>query len=430
MIASVFGCSRASRSRQACGAALAVLSLLTGPALGDDWPQWRGPGRDGISKESGWLARWPATGPRKLWEAPVGVGYSSFAVSQGRVYTMGNLEDKDQVLCLDAATGAPKWKHEYACSAKDPNGYHGTRCTPTVEDGRVYTLSRNGNFFCLDAASGRVNWSKDFVKEFGAKVPQWGFAGSPLIERDWVLTEAGGKDNASVVAFNRKTGAVAWRAGSEGAGYGSLIALDIGRERCLLQFGTDRLICRKMKDGAELWQLPWPTSYGVNAATPVLDGTDVFISSGYGFGCARIQATLTGPQPVWPAADPKGLAANQMKGWTSKNMRNHVNSCVLVNGYLYGYDESELKCLDWKTGEVKWRNGSYGKGAVTCADGKLILYGQSGKLGLAEASPAAFQEICSFPALSGKDTWANPVLANGRLYVRSLDKMLALDLKK
>lgn len=411
-------------------ASLVALWVLALPALADDWPQWRGLNRDGISKETGWLNPWPAAGPKKLWEASIGIGYSSFAVSQGRLYTMGNVADNDITFCFDAESGTPKWKYEYPCSAKDPNGYHGTRCTPTVDGNRVYTLSRHGHFFCLDAATGAVKWSKDFAKDFGGKDPQWGFAGSPLIEKDWVLTEAGGKDNASVVAFNKLNGEVMWRAGSDAAGYSSLIAFDLGRERCFLQLSKDHLVCRKMKDGAELWRLPWPTSYGVNATTPILQGEDVFVSTGYGFGCARIRATLAGVEPVWPATDPEGLSANQIKGWTNKNMRNHVNSCVLVNGYLYGYDESELKCLDWKTGEVKWRTDSYGKGSLICADGNLILYGQSGKLGLAEASPDAFKEICSFQALPGKDTWANPVLANGRLYVRSLDKMLALDVKK
>jgi len=386
---------------------------LTQPASANDWPQWRGPNRDGISQESAWLSAWAPEGPRKLWEGSVGIGYSSFAVSHGRLYTMGNVAEKDTVFCLDALTGKPLWKHEYPCASKDPNGYHGTRCTPTVDGARVYTLSRHGNFFCLDSATGEVKWSKDFNKDFGSQAPTWGFAGSPLIERDWVLTEAGGKNNSSVAAFDKRTGQVVWRAGSDPAGYGSLIALDLGGGRSLLQFSTDHLICRKMKDGTEIWRLPWKTMYGVNSATPIIQGDEIFLSSGYDFGCALLKATPASVQEVW----------------RNKNMRNHVNSCVLLDGFLYGYDESELKCLEWKTGQVKWSTKAYGKGAVQSAGGKLILYGQNGKLGLAAASPEAFKEFCSFQALTGKDTWANPVLANGILYVRSLDKMLALDVR-
>jgi outer membrane protein assembly factor BamB len=168
-----------------------------------------------------------------------------------------------------------------------------------------------------------------------------------------------------------------------------------------------------MKDGGELWRVPWKTSYGVNAATPAMHGNRMFLSSGYNYGCALFQVSLAGPKELW----------------RNKNMRNHVNSCVWLKDSLYGYDESDLKCLDARTGEVKWSTGAYGKGALMAADGKLILYGQTGKLGLAEATPEGFKEICGFQALSGHDTWANPVLANGRLYVRSLDKLAAFDVK-
>ena len=382
-------------------------------ALANDWPQWRGPNRDGISQESGWLASWPAGGPKKLWEGKVGIGLSSFAVSKGRLYTMGNVAEMDTVFCLDALTGKLLWKHEYPCAAKDPNGYDGTRCTPTVDGDRLYTLSRHGHFFCLDSATGAVRWSKVFDKDFSTEAPTWGFAGSPLIERDWVLTEAGGKGNASVAAFDKRTGALVWRAGDDLAGYGSLMAFDLAGQRLLLQFSTDALICRKMNDGTEVWRLPWKTLYGVNAATPIIRGDEIFISSGYNQGCVLLKATPASVSEVW----------------RNKNLRSHVNCCVLVDGFLYGYDESQLRCVDWNTGQVKWSTEAYGKGAVQCADGKLLLYGQHGKLGLAAASPTAFKEICSFQALAGNDTWANPVLANGILYVRSLDKMVALDVR-
>jgi outer membrane protein assembly factor BamB len=168
-----------------------------------------------------------------------------------------------------------------------------------------------------------------------------------------------------------------------------------------------------MKDGSELWRSLWKTEYGVNAATPVIEGDQMFLSSGYGFGCALLKIT------------PKGVT----EIWRNKNMRNHVNSCVLVDGFLYGYDEGDLKCLDWKTGAVKWSTKAYGKGSLMVADGKLILYGQNGKLGLAEISPEAFKQLSNFQALGGQNTWASPVLANGRIYIRNLDKLAAFDVK-
>ena len=395
------------------GAGLAVGLISTLPLRAEDWPQWRGPSRTGISRETGWVAQWPANGPKKLWEGFVGVGYASVAVSQGRLYTMGNVQEKDYVYCLDAETGKPLWNYGYDCSSKDPNKYFGTRCTPTLDGNRAYTLSRQGHFFCLDAQSGRVLWSKDFKKDFGGEVPTWGFAGSPWIEQDWVLTETGSPSGASVVALDKITGAVVWKNGNDPAGYASIIAFDLAGERCFIQFSKDHVIGRRMKDGAELWRTPWATSYGVNAATPIILGDQVFMSSGYGFGCARMR-----------------MSTNEVTDiWRNKNMRNHVNSCVLLNGYLYGYDENQLRCLDWQTGEVKWATGDYGKGALVYADGKLILYGQTGKLGVAECSPEAFKPISSFKALAGQDTWAPPVLANGRIYVRSQAKLAAFDVK-
>lgn len=403
-------------------AALTLVALLIAFSLSaDDWPQWRGPSRDGISKETGWNTSWPATGPKKLWQQKVGVGYSSMSVSSGRVYTMGNSDNTDSVWCFDAETGAAQWHHDYPCAAKDPNGFKGTRCTPTVEGDRVYSVSRHGHFFCLDAKSGKVIWAKNLITDLEGKEPMhgggknegWGFSGSPLIERDMVLIEGGGGNGASVVALNKSTGAVVWKAGNDEAGYSSLMASNVDGERCVVQFAGEYLVLHRMKDGSELWRLPWKTSYGVNSATPIIHGDELFISSGYGFGCALIKLSKSEGKEIW----------------RNKNMRNHVNSCVLVNGALYGFDESELKCLDWKTGEVKWGNRSYGKGSLICADGKLLLFGQSGKLGVAEAHPAAFKEICAFQAMEGQNTWANPVLANGRIYVRNLDTLMALDVK-
>jgi outer membrane protein assembly factor BamB len=393
----------------------AVLAAVLGLQLcarADDWARWRGPNLNGISKETGWLQKWPADGPAKLWDGTCGIGYSSFAVAKGRLYTMGNVQEQDSVFCLDAETGKLKWSYEYPCPSKDPNGYHGTRCTPTVEDDRVYTVSRQGQLFCIDNTTGTVKWAKDFKKDFGGGVPQWGFSCSPLIEKNWLLVEAGGP-GASVVALDKLTGDTIWKNGSDAAGYSSLIAFDLGAERCFAQFSKDHIIGRRMNNGSEMWRLSWKTSYGVNATTPIIQGDEMFISTGYGFGCALLKMTPTGVTEVW----------------RNKSMKNHVNSCVLVGGFLYGYDDGNLKCLDWKTGETKWQTGEYGKGAVIVADGKLILYGQTGKLGLAEVTPTAFKPSSSFQALPGKDTWANPVLANGRLYVRSLEKMAAFDVK-
>ena len=397
---------------------VALLSLLTllvfraSPVQANDWPQWRGPHRNGVSEETGWLSAWPPNGPKQLWQGKVGVGYSSVSVSNGRLYTMGNVAEVDHVYCLDANTGATLWQHSYPCSSKDPNGYPGTRCTPTVDGDRVYTVSREGHFFCLNAADGKVIWVKNFSKDFGGSAPTWGFAGSPLVEVNLVLVEVGGP-GASVVALNKMTGALVWKNGSEGAGYSSLIAYTEGGQRSLAIFSRETIVGRSMRGGTELWRHPWKTSYGVNAATLIVDGDKLFVSSGYNFGCALLQVSARPPRVLWQ----------------NKNMRNHVNSCVLWQNHLYGFDEGELKCLDFNTGAVKWAQKGYGKGALMVADGKLILYSDNGKLGVAEASPAGFKEISNSQVLGGKSTWAAPVLANGRIYCRSLENLVCLDVK-
>ncbi|HUR46595.1 MAG TPA: PQQ-binding-like beta-propeller repeat protein [Candidatus Saccharimonadales bacterium] len=377
----------------------------------DAWPQWRGPNRDGISKETGWRAEWPSA-PEKVWQANVGVGYSSEAIVNGRLYTMGNLDETDFVYCLDANTGKEIWKHDYACSSKDPNGYPGTRCTPTVDGDRVFTVSREGHLFCLSATDGKVLWTKEYKKDFGAKVPTWGFAGSPLVEKNLMLVEPGGL-NASVVALNKQTGALVWKHGNDGPGYSSLIAYDYNRQRNLAVFAKEAIVGRAMAGGTELWRFPWKTSYGVNAATPIVVDDKVFISSGYNFGCALLQFSSHPPKVLWQ----------------NKNMRNHVNSCVLYQNHLYGFDDNELKCLAFDTGAVKWGNKSFGKGSLMLADGKLIVYSDNGRLAVVEASPESFKQISSAQILGGRSTWSVPVLANGKIYCRSLENLVCLDVK-
>ncbi len=359
------------------------------------------------------MSTWPAEGPKKIWQASVGVGYSSVSVSQGRLYTMGNVDEVDYVYCLDAKTGAVIWKHNYNCSSKDPNNYPGTRCTPTVDGEFVYTLSREGHLFCLNTKDGKVVWSKEFTKDFRAQIPRWGFSGSPLVEVNLLLVETGGL-GASVVALQKNSGTVVWKNGSDGVGYSSLVTYDAGGQRNFVVFPKDAVVGRAMRGGGELWRFPWKTSFGVNAATPIVEGDKVFISSGYNYGCALLQFSQRPPKVVWQ----------------NKNMRNHVNSCVLWQGCLYGFDESDLKCLDFNTGAVKWSTKGFGKGSLMVADGKLIIYGDSGKLAVAEATSTGYKELASAQVLGGSSTWAAPVLADGKIYCRSMEKLICLDVKK
>ncbi len=389
---------------------LAAALAVTAPA--EDWPRWRGANCDGISKESHWLKQWPASGPRQLWKAEVGVGWSSLSVAEGRAFTMGNTEEVDSVYGFDAATGKLLWQHQYDCSSKDPNGYPGPRVTPTVDGDRVYSLSRQGHLFCLEAATGKVRWSREFVKDFAAKVPTWGFSGSPLIEGNWVIVETGAT-GASVVALDKLTGDVVWKSGDDPVGYSSIVPFDHAGQRSVSVFSAAGIVGRSARDGKELWRHPWKTSWDVNAATPIVHDGKVFISSGYNKGCALV--------------DFSGGAAKVV--WEHKKMRNHVATCVLLDGHLYGFDESAFKCLDWATGEERWSSPKYGKGSLILAGDRFIVFSDKGRVAVVEPSPTELKEVAGFQALTGKDTWAAPVLANGRLYCRAGKDLVCLDVK-
>lgn len=375
-----------------------LLGLAAYSAHALDWYQWRGPDHNGISKETGWSAKWPAQGPKQLWKAKVGIGFASFAVSAGRVYTVGNAKDNDTVFCFDANTGAEVWKFSYPAKL-DPKYYEGgPSATPTVDGDRVFNLSKRGLVHCLDAAKGTVIWSKNLSEELKAKMPTWGFAGSVLIEGDLAIVNLG----STGAALDKKSGKVVWSSGEDEAGYSTAVPFVTGGERAVAMAVRQDVVALRVKDGKELWRFPWITSYDVNAADPIIDGSKVFISSGYNHGGGVFDVST---QPA-------------KKIWENKNMRNHFNSSVLWQGHLYGVDENQLRCVVFDTGEVKWTEKSVGKGSLMMADGKLIVLSEKGELMVAEASPAGFKPTSRAQVLGGR-CWTTPVLANGRIYCRN-----------
>lgn len=379
-------------------AVTSTLALCCPSTHAADWPWWRGPEWTGISKETGWQTQWPAEGPKQLWKAKVGTGFSSFAIANGRVYTMGNTDDTDTVFCFKADTGEVLWKHSYP-EKLDPKNYEGgPNATPTVDGDRVYAVSKSAEVFCLDAAKGTVIWSKKLAEELGSKKPTWAFASSAYIEGDLLILNVG----SAGTALNKKDGKVVWNNGNDVANYSTPVPFEAGGKRAVAVFTKDHIAALLVADGKELWRYPWKTSYDINAADPIISGNEVFISSGYNHGAALIQITDNKPEKVWE----------------NKSMRNHFNSSVLWKGHLYGVDEKDLRCIVWKTGETKWSDPKFGKGALILADGKIIGLGEKGELLVAEATPEAFKPLSRAQVLGGK-CWTAPALANGLIYCRN-----------
>jgi outer membrane protein assembly factor BamB len=386
-------------------AAAVTLLLLALPAVAADWPRWRGPALTGVSAETGWRDTWPAAGPPVAWRANVGTGFSAVAVSRGRLYTLGNADDTDTVHCLDAATGQPVWTHAYP-APRDPNLFEGgPTATPTVDGDHVYTLSRPGDLFCLDAATGKIVWSKNVPKETGQRVPGWGCAGSPVVHEDLLLLNLG----AAGTALEKATGKVVWSSAEKDAGYSSPVPFRRGGDWFAVFSGEDAYVAADVRTGKELWRMRWTTTYGVNAADPIVSGDRVLISSGYNKGAALLDTAGAKPAVVWQ----------------NKVLRNQINSSVLLDGHVYGIDGdttgvAKLKCVEWATGNARWADAAAGCGSVTAAGGKLIVLSDTGELMVAPASPAKFATTARAKVLDGK-CWTVPVLADGRLYCRNAD---------
>ena len=384
---------------------VAIGAAAATAVAGTDWPQWRGPNRDGVSAESGWQTAWPKTGPERLWNVSVGKGFSGVAVAEGRLFTMGNKGGTDTVYCLDSGTGRQLWKHSYSCRSGTDAG---PRVTPTVDGNRAYTLSREGHLFCFDASTGRIIWSKAASRDLAAKIPTHGLACHPLVVGKMLILELGAK-GGSVVAFNKTNGGVIWQSGFEDVGYSSPVVQNMGGGPSVVVFTGSAVVGMRAADGHVLWRYKWKVDYQCAIATPIVSGDKVFVSSGYGMGCALLRVRPGRPEVLWK----------------HKQMSNHFNSCVLWKGHLYGFDGDErskykpsLKCLAFDTGKVKWSQDGLGKGSLIIADGKLIVLSERGELVIAEATPRGFSEISRAKVLNGK-CWTAPVLACGRIYCRN-----------
>ena len=404
-----------------------VLSIVDA----SDWPQWRGPDKDGISRETGLLKEWHDGGPQVLWRVSLGEGFSGISVVGGRVYTMFSEGDDEFVVCLNASNGEKIWRFRSDSNYLDSMGGNGPRATPTIDGEYLYTVTAQGKMYALNTASGEKVWSHDLQAEFGSTIPRWGVCTSPLVEGSLLLVEVGGKDGKSIVAFDKTNGDVVWSSHKDILGYSSPIAVTIGGIRQLIVFTGARLVSVSPENGQLYWTFPWQTEYDVNAATPVFIPPDkIFISSGYGKGAAVVQVTVVASLESSAGeneVDNSSVEISVVEIWKNEKMKNHFATSVLHGNYLYGFDNAILKCIDANTGSEKWKTRGYGKGTLMLADDHLIILSDRGKLGLAEATPSAYNEVASAEVLSGL-CWTVPTLANGRLYARNEKEMVCLNM--
>lgn len=374
------------------------------------WTNFRGPNRDGRYDEMQVLTNWPAQGLQLLWKEPVGIGYASFTIAEGRAYTIEQRRRQEVVAAYDVNTGREVWTQAWNAEYTDETG-DGPRTTPTWDDGWLYALGATGELRCLNSKTGAVRWGKNILSDNQAENLPWAMAASPLIVDDKVIVLPGGMDGKSVVAYNKTTGAPVWRVQNDRQAYVSPMLVTLSGRRQILVVSASRVFGLAPETGALLWSQPWNTDNGINVSQPiVVDNNRFFISSGYGKGAGLVEVTGSG----------NNLQARTV--WTNVTMKNKFNSSVLHEGNVYGLDEGILTCVDVSTGTRKWKGGRYGYGQVLLASGHLIVLSDSGELALVKASPTEYTEVARFSALQGK-TWNYPAIAGGKLFVRNSNEM-------
>lgn len=381
----------------------------------NDWPQWRGPNRDGRSAETGLLKDWPAGGPPLAWKtAGAGEGYSSFSVADGRLYTLGAHGGREYVIAFDAATGKRLWETEHGNRFENDRG-SGPRATPTVDGDRLYAYGASGDLSALDAASGKRLWHVNVLTKFGGSNINWGLSESPLVLADRILVNAGGP----IVALRKTDGSQIWKTDSqEPAGYSSAVLHELGGIREAIFFTHRRVTGVDINTGRRLWSYDDVANDVANIATPIVRENRVFVSSDYGTGAALLELTAAGD----------GITAKQV--YFTRDMRNHHASSVLVGDHLFGFSSAILTAMNFNTGQVAWRDRSVGKGSLVFADERLYLFSEGGTVGLAEANPSAYREHGRFQLRTGNlPTWSHPVVSGGKLFLRDQDTIYAYDVK-
>lgn len=388
-----------------------------------DWPQWGGPNRDNVQTEKGLLKKWPEGGPRLVWMyKQAGSGYAGFSVAEGKLFTMGTRDGNEVLIALDASTGGEKWVAPIG-KVLTNNWGDGPRGTPSVDGKRVYALGGQGSLICAETETGKVLWTKT-MQEFGGKTPGWGYTESVLVDGPAVVCTPGG-DKGTVIALSKETGATLWQSAEikDKAQYASLVPASINGEKQYVQLTMESIFGVSKDAGKLAWRSDFPGKTAV-IPTPVVKGSLVFVTAGYGVGAKMIE--------IKPGNE-------VVEAYSNKTMKNHHGGVVLVGDHIYGYSDGiGWLCMELKSGNQVWAERSrLGKGAIACADGMLYCVDEgNGAVVLAEAAPTSWVEHGRF-TIDPQSTirspqgriWTHPVIANARMYLRDQDLVYCYDVK-
>lgn len=415
------------------GSSQAAISQSATP--GGQWPQWRGPNRDGVSTETGLLQSWPAGGPRRLFAATgMGGGFSSVAVTGGRILTMGDRRDGQYVLAFAEADGKPLWATRVGSTHVDQ--YGGPRATPTVDGDLTFTTSTDGDLVALETATGAVRWRKNLPRDFGAPTPGWLFSESPLVDGDRVVITPGSRQ-AAMVAMDKTSGKEIWRAampslgsnGLDGPDYSSIVISSGGGVKQYVRLMGRGVLSVRASDGWVLWGYNGVANNVANISTPVIKDNLVFASTGYQTGAALLELS---------AAPDNRVTSRERYFLQARTFQNHHGGMVLIGNHVYaghGHNRGTPICLELATGRVVWggdiRNAGEGSAAVMAADGHVYFRYQNGVMMLVEATPDGYREKGQFEIPNVRNpSWSHPVVAGGRLYLREQDVLHVYDVKR
>jgi outer membrane protein assembly factor BamB len=400
-----------------------ALCLTVSSALGEEWPKWRGPRGDGISRETGLLDKWPEDGPKKVWSAAVGLGFSSPIAVDGKVYLMTLDDDKESLSAFDAGTGKVIWTQSYVGGFTRGDSYPGSRATPTIDGKFIYTYGGVGDLVCRDLADGKEVWHDNILQSTRTTPLTWGEASSPLVTNTSIYVQCG-QGGPIAVCLDKATGQITWKSEASGlSGYAAPILMTVGGARQLFVFAGATLCGMDPATGKTLWSEPWQTDNDVNASTPIADGDKVFISSGYNHGAAQYQVSANGAKQVWMNSE----VASRFPG------------AVLDGGYLYCVSEDRsgtLKCLSWADGSQKWAAAGgrkmklgFGGSFVRFSD-RLLTMSDSGMMSLMQATPAGVSLISQTQVFDStfSKVWSTPLIYHGKVYLKGQNELICFDI--